>query len=176
MTDYTQAAANVATDIQSGGVARLRACPVFNGIYATYERVGNIAAEIDLALGTLRTGFSLGICVALLTPLADDLSKSPGPVFDPFRLVVAVYENVLLNEDTANGGSGKPAIDVAINAYRLFKGWQPPHCNSPLQGIPGTLQQVPNKDGLLIYHVRMACKLALLPLRLTGEASYVRSV
>ena len=160
------------TAMQQAIVSRITAFSYFQNINVFYERLKNLDAEIEKALGTLSDTYSRGICILVLTPTGnDERENSPAASFDPFRVTVSVMEDPLFNME--DGGSMIPAADMGLTAYRCLKGFQPAFANAPLTPDSPTYSIAPSDD-LVVYEIRLKTKLVLPPLRLEGEGAFVK--
>lgn len=99
--------------IQAEIAANLRRDSWFQAVPIVTENLGDIANQIEIALG------KLGIVAVILTPAGKAaFPDAPGPILDPVSAVVAVYEMVVLNRGAK--GTKLPASAVAERvAYQL---------------------------------------------------------
>ena len=142
--------------LRAAVVAELKAHAPLASVSILEEKKLDLANEIEQAVA------KLGLCCVVLTPVAAVAHpNAPGPVLDPARVVVAVFENVLIHRAAADALS---ASDAAEEVLQRLHGWTPPGFSAPLVAASRgeTLELVPDPE-LLIYHVNLQTTVALPP-------------
>lgn len=107
-------------NIQKSVADRLMSDEYFADVKVVVERIGNIDADINQALGLLiGAQGKIGVCVVVRQITAADRMRevSQGPM--SANITVSVWENVLIN--SAQGGTGKYALSVARRVLRVLK-------------------------------------------------------
>jgi|SRR5581483_6745855 len=111
------------SDIREQLRALIEADPYFADIPVITERLKDIQARIDKAVG-----LGAGLCLVLVTPAVGGvLSNVPGANFSDIRIVGRVLENVSRNT------TGKEALDVAIYTAALWSQLRPDALSSALR-------------------------------------------
>ncbi|MBI4024847.1 MAG: hypothetical protein HY360_07675 [Verrucomicrobia bacterium] len=145
------------TELQDAIAATLAARPEFAGVQIFTEKIGDIASEIEIAVG------KIGICIVILTPSAGvQYPNVPGPLLDPVRIVVAIFEDVIINRSPT--GTNKPAADVATDVLRTLQLTTPAGANPIVPDGADALKLIPDSGGLLVYHANFTTILPLTPL------------
>jgi hypothetical protein len=141
-------------DLRQDVADMLEADAYFVDIPVLTEKKGDIANEIDRALGQLTTkGGKIGICAIVMSPLARVSKQNiPGPYMDPIAVIVHIEENVTVN--TGADGTNKACSDVAERVLAL-------HRDSPSDGrgrplIAESIGSAEPVSGDLAYDVRFS--------------------
>ncbi len=142
--------------LQEAVAAKLREQPFFCDVPVLTERLQDIQAQIDKALGTIANEGKSGIFALVLTPTCKTGGcQTPGePYFDNVAVAVEIAENVTINSGAT--GTQKPATLVALAVAKVLHLYGVPREFSPLD--TKLIKLVPNTD-LLVYHVEFQCAL-----------------
>ena len=149
-------------DLQEDVKARLENDPYFSDITVLLQRRGNIESDVMQALGTLneKTG-KLGACCVVLMPEteAPEGENLPGP---PIEIVISlqVIEQTTMNEDTANGGTGKSAESIANVALNLLHRYIPYLLGNVLVADRKPIRPV-QAEGVVMYLVTLRLRTGL---------------
>ena len=138
------------TYLQQAIVTRLRAVPFLVDVPVFHERLKDVEAEIQKALGTIAGEGKAGIFALVLTPFAKAGGcEIPGqPYFDDVDLVVQIAENVLLNSGEQGTQKTAPAVALAIAAALHLH--HEPGCFASLK--TDLIKLVPH-DSLVVYNI-----------------------
>src|ERR1700733_6488554 len=111
-------ASGVMANLQLDVASRLQSNAYFNDIVVLTEAKKDITYEINRAVD------SIGVCVVVLSPIADvQHPNEPGPVLSEIHISISVLENVIVNQGTT--GTGKAAIDICENILSLIHQYNP---------------------------------------------------
>jgi hypothetical protein len=111
---------SILQQIQGDCAGALVADPFFANVPVLTERLQDPGSRVDLALN------SLGACVSLATPVATvRRPNQPGPYFERVRIVARVVEHVAVNQNTAAGGTGKGALEIAEHVCAVLHHFRP---------------------------------------------------
>ena len=145
---------SVLTTLQGATAKILAADKFFQRVEPLTENLGDINNQIKIALS------KLGVSVLVLTPGAEgESTNAPGPILNPVNLVVAIFENVLLNR--GERGTKVPAAEFA--EYIAWLLHYPNHAATRQDDFPLTFRRirlVPDKT-LLVYNVEFTTRTAL---------------
>ena len=111
---------SILQQIQSDCANALLADPFFATVPVLTQLLQDFGSQIDQALD------SLGICVTIAVPVAHVLHPNqPGPYFERIKILARVVENVMVNQNTGAGGTGKGALEVAERVCAILHHFRP---------------------------------------------------
>jgi hypothetical protein len=111
---------SILQQIQTDCANALVADPYFANVPVLAERLQDLGSRVDIALN------SLGVCVTVATPVATVRHPNqPGPYFERIQIVARVVEQVTVNQNTAAGGTGKGALEVAEYVCAVLHHFRP---------------------------------------------------
>lgn len=152
---------NLHRDLQDDVKGRLENHDFFSDVPVLLQRAGNIDNEVERALNCLneKTG-KMGACLIVLMPETEAPEENlPGP---PIEIVISVqvYELTLVNEDTANGGTGKDAESLANVVLNLLHLYAPYHLGNVLVADRKPIRPV-KIEGAVSYLVMLRLRTGL---------------
>lgn len=138
---------------------QLLADPSFATVPVLTENIGDLQSEITKALGPFPAQGKGrgGLLVVVTTPTANaNWPEVAAPFFDHVKVVVSILENVKVNRNPDNSGTGIPAPDCAENVCYILHQFQPGAANGPLTVETPTISIVPDVD-FLRYDCKFRC-------------------
>lgn len=139
---------------------------MFNNVTIIAEDEGNIASQMDKALGIFTvTAGAAGACVIIRQPNGDD--DMAGVLWPPLSLEwdILCLEHREMNKDTTKGGTGKRAWHMARRIHRIIKAHRAPglvQCFTPRRPCIIRTSSMREMNGVEIplvgYTVRIAAK------------------
>lgn len=134
------------TSIQAEAYNRLVADVWFENIPLITEKLGDIPTLINIGVG------KIGTCAVITTPQFDDTQSGHDIPVGKSRLMVSVFESVIINQAAA--GTKKAALDTAECALALLKGYKIVSGDNCFYAVTPTIELVEASD-VLWYNVHL---------------------
>lgn len=148
----------------------LLAASYFSDIAVQADDLGDPGNMVEIALA------KVGVGVVLATPKANVLfPDKPGPYFDDVQFIAGIFENVPVNRNRSQGGTGKKCLDIAENVAAVLHWHKPGGVSEILKCRQPTIVRVPSK--ILVYNVLFGTQggisspLPVLPTPVLGVAA-----
>jgi hypothetical protein len=164
----------ILSTLQSDIAKRLARFPQFASLAILTERAKDFRGDVDRALAAVQPGRQSGLFLLIGTPTTATARQLPSG-FNP-KIIVAITcsEHVLHNMGPT--GSKIPAADAAVDVLRILIGYTPLGCMRPLlpEDAPIRVIDDPFDPDRLCYLATLSTEVTYAPLRLYGEAAFVK--
>ncbi len=138
---------SILQQIQADCASALVADPYFANVPVLTQLLQDLGSRVDQALD------SLGICVTVVVPVASvTCPNQPGPYFERIRIVARVTENVIANQNTGAGGTGKGALEVCESVCAALHHFRPANLSETVVCDNPTITLVHDAERL-VYEV-----------------------